>query len=237
MVTYESVAKAVEELERDRLKPTVSNVRNRLNGGSNTKILAVLQEYFKNTRPELPPVSDDVIKQLRQVVEAASAERSTKAVTEYKEQIEILEANQKDLANNLIKQEEENAKLMEGIKELQNENASLHAKVDVLNSSLNSMKSEVDKANKRTQEARDELTELKLRKDDWEEAKRELTKALAEATDAKAELTDAKVETARLKGILEGREQVQIKVASETPEPEPTVPTPVKGKPGRPPRK
>jgi chromosome segregation ATPase len=233
MVTYEAVAKAVEELERERLKPTVNNVRNKLNGGSNTKILAILQEYFRNTRPELPPLNDDVVKQFRQLVEDATAERSKKAVESYKEQIEILEANQKDLAINLSQQEEENAKLRKQLEELQLENSGLTAKVEVLTSNLDSIRVEMDAANKSAQAARDEMNELKIRKDDWEEAKRELTKALAEAT-------DAKVETARLKGILEGREQ--IKVPSEAPElkptePEPTESKPSKGKPGRPPRK
>jgi chromosome segregation ATPase len=231
MVTYEAVAKAVEDLEREHQKPTVNNVRNKLNGGSNTKILAVLQEYFKNTRPELPPLSDGEVNQLRKLVEAASAERANKAVESYKEQIEVLEVNLKDLATNLTKQEEDCAELLEQIKKLQNENSNLTAKVEVLTTNLDSTRAEVDVANQRTQAARDELTELKLRKEDWEELKKELSKSQTEAT-------NAKMETARLEAILKIKDQEQIKAPSDTFEPEPTEQKPTKAKTvGRQPKK
>jgi chromosome segregation ATPase len=200
MVTYEAVAKAIEDLESEKIKPTVSNVRTKIGGGSNNKILSIMNEYFKNRRPELPPITSEWSAKIMKVLDEFSADRSNRAVLVYRNQLELAEANQIQMIESDKKWEETTGALNQEIELLRNTVAELNAKVLLLTDNLDTAKAEIEKANQRAQNARDELITLQIRKGDFEATQAELVKV-------KDEAMQAMQKAAHLTGLLEGRSE------------------------------
>jgi hypothetical protein len=198
IVSYEAVAKAIDELERENVKPTVANVRNKVGGGSNNKILSVMNDYFKNTRPELPPVTSEWAAKIMKFMDEFSADRSTRAALVFKKELDLALINQGQIMESERQWEESYRLLQEEVEVLKSTNVELTTKISVLSENLRDAKVEIEKANNKAQAARDELLALQIKKEDLEVTKAELKKSQDEALQAMKQ-------AAHLTGVLEGR--------------------------------
>ena len=198
MVTYESVANAIADLKRDNIRPSVANVRTRLGGGSNTKILAIMNEVSKNSRVEVPPIDESMLKELMRHVDKISAARAAEATTALKAELENAEANQAELLNGSRRLEDLVESLTGRNDALEGEKMNLSAKLEALKDSLALKSAELEKAHDEVRTLREDLLKLRIREGDLEAAMAELAKA-------RMETTEAKEKAAHLKGLLDGR--------------------------------
>jgi chromosome segregation ATPase len=213
LVTPEAIAQAVQDLERENLKPTVTNVRTKLGGGSNTKILPLLNEYLKSVRPEIPAISEEDFKAIKKIVEQVSESRAEKAVEIYKDQQEVLEARIAELSRLNAELEENNNQLSIVVREQEAQIVQQKTQIQALDGSLAEVKGEREQAVKKAQDLEKQLNELTIRKGDWEEAKVNLEKTREEAFEAKLEI-------AKLQGKLVTFEKIKESLTSLVKEPD-----------------
>jgi chromosome segregation ATPase len=225
MVTYSAVSKAIQELKNENIRPSVANIRNRIGGGSNSKILAVMAEYSKTNKVGLPAVNASLLDELIKLVDEISAKRITEATIEQKRDMDDRVTNLADMVELIGKLEDELEQLKGQVEDLQRININQSAEIKSLKDNLTSKNDELIKKQEITQTQRDELLKLKIRETDFEAAKIELAQARAEAkleiaqaraeanleiAKARAEATEAKEQAAMLKGLLEGRNQTEV---------------------------
>jgi chromosome segregation ATPase len=211
IVTEEAVVKAADDLEKENIKPTVNNVRNKIGGGSNNKILPILREYLKSKSPELPPITSEWSIKIMKLLDEFSADRSIMTVSTYKSQLELAETNQLQLIESEKKWEEKANSLNQENKTLRNTVAELNSKNLVLTESLDAAKAEIEKAHQKAQAARDELITLQIRKGDFEATQAELVKT-------KDEALQAIQRAAHLTGLMEGRSENKGGATEASPE-------------------
>lgn len=235
LVTQESIAQAVKDLELDGMKPTVNNVRLKLGGGSNTSIVPLLNEYLKSVKPELPTLTDIDYKRLNNLVDEIAGSVAQKAVASFSEKNRDYQIRVDELSQLNAEQEEYNILLSTRIAELEAEKATGTAENDTLKTRLSEMKEERDVAVDEAKKLRDELSQLKIRQEDWEE----INKKLVEIND---EVKSTRARADNLEGQLEAFKEIdkkienlirpfEIKPEQSQPQPEPEkIPTKNPGK-------
>jgi chromosome segregation ATPase len=198
IVTEGTVEKAIVELEKFNLRPTVKNIRAQLGGGSNTKILGFLSEYLRATRPVLPPMSEEQENQFKQLLEAICEDRAYKLVGSYKERLEDMELQLGESTKLVEEMEEQKRALKDENEALKAEMATFKQEYERIQKELESMQSDFEESQKKNREEHDKLVELRLREGDYFEAKKEGD--------------EAKGRAAKMEGRLEEMEKILDKL-------------------------